>query len=185
MTTPEQMQPQKVMDCISLWLRTAEAGGRGLAQSADQFTINMRKSALLKRLLSGKKPFPFPPPKSFAYPNYSLLEEGFAEGWMDVSTPTEGEVLINQDLWSLVEVRGERHWFVSYNTREGSVWELSPLAFDKIVEVHGKHNPHRTVEQVLQDCKDHVEKYFRLACIVEGKNSPNHILLRGEPHESS
>jgi len=74
-------------------------------------------SALLRRILSGGSIYPYPPPKSYSYPWYELLDDGISvradvQPWTSkVSTDwkrgakwkveTERLVVINQTVWGL------------------------------------------------------------------------------------
>lgn len=55
-------------DPIGHWWRTAE-------RMAHMFCGGVYKSALLQRILEGKEPLKFPPPCSYSYPCYALVEE--------------------------------------------------------------------------------------------------------------
>lgn len=57
-----------VQRCVRDWMDICEENKRGYGPP------DVSHSALLHRLLSGKKALPVPPPKSFSYPNYSLGE---------------------------------------------------------------------------------------------------------------
>ena len=62
-------QVEFAAQCMAQYLRVLEDEGRGLARAVD-----VDHSALLRRILSGKKPLPQPPPKRYSYPCYSLGE---------------------------------------------------------------------------------------------------------------
>jgi hypothetical protein len=66
------------------------------------------KSSLFARLLDGKAPLLFPPPTSFSYPWYQLIEDGFSDnvsldGFVDLygDKPDTG-VALNQALWKIM-----------------------------------------------------------------------------------
>ena len=67
---------------------------------------DVQHSALLQRLLSGKKPLPLPPPLAMSYPNYSLVENG-RDTPFEVSSVKDSRgvqyVAINQSRWNLVK----------------------------------------------------------------------------------
>lgn len=63
------MTPDEILDAVVKWVETCEENGR------DINPINTRKSALLRRLLSGKPALEVPPPKAFSYPRYEMVEE--------------------------------------------------------------------------------------------------------------
>jgi hypothetical protein len=64
------------------------------------------KSALFARLLSGKPALPHPPPTSFSYPWYSLIDDGFSDNVsIDGFSAGFGKpgVIINNALWTIVQ----------------------------------------------------------------------------------
>jgi hypothetical protein len=64
------------------------------------------KSALFARLLSGKPALAHPPPTSFSYPWYSLVDDGFSDNVsIDGFSAGFGKpgVIINHALWTIVE----------------------------------------------------------------------------------
>ena len=75
---------------VSKWLRILQDNEKGCPTSADA-----DHSALLNRLLSGKKEFPKPPPLFFSYPAYSL-EEGEAVVVLSVTNHPAIGFCINQ-----------------------------------------------------------------------------------------
>jgi hypothetical protein len=84
-----------------------------MGESHRQFHRPGPKSALFARLLEGKEPLPFPPPTSFSYPWYDLVElpgphtvssvggtanlAALLNG--DMGTGCERKILINQCVW--------------------------------------------------------------------------------------
>jgi hypothetical protein len=63
------------------------------------------KSALFARLLSGKPPLPYPPPTSYSYPWYALIDDGYSDNVsLDGFSTDLGKpgVIINQSFWSIV-----------------------------------------------------------------------------------
>ncbi len=66
------------------------------------------KSRLFARLLQGKPPLPVPPPTSFSYPWYELIEDGFSEnvsldGFADgFGTPVHQGIRLNQAVWKIM-----------------------------------------------------------------------------------
>lgn len=78
-----------------------------------------RKSALFRRLLAGREPFPVPPPTSYSYPWYDLLDSPVprsvsiggcgtlatairSAALFDGSTEQRDVLMVNQDLWIVV-----------------------------------------------------------------------------------
>lgn len=78
-----------------------------------------RKSALFRRLLAGREPFPVPPPTSYSYPWYDLLDSPVprsvsiggcgtmatairSAALFDGSAEQRDVLMVNQDLWIVV-----------------------------------------------------------------------------------
>jgi hypothetical protein len=77
------------IQCTSKWIRICEENGRGSSW------VDADHSALLFRLLSGKKEFPTPPPLFHSYPAY-LLEEGEKQLVVSISNNPVFGLMINQ-----------------------------------------------------------------------------------------
>jgi hypothetical protein len=66
------------------------------------------KSKLFARLLTGKAALPVPPPTSFSYPWYALIEDGFSEnvsldGFTDSYGPEQIQgIRLNQAVWKIM-----------------------------------------------------------------------------------
>jgi hypothetical protein len=64
------------------------------------------KSALFARLLNGTPALPHPPPTSFSYPWYSLIDDGFSDN-VSIDGFSEGfgkpGIIINHALWTIVQ----------------------------------------------------------------------------------
>lgn len=66
------------------------------------------KSRLFARLLQGKPPLSVPPPTSFSYPWYELIEDGFSEnvsldGFADrFGNPPHQGIRLNQAVWKII-----------------------------------------------------------------------------------
>lgn len=97
---------------VGLWLELRQTDWPGAPTRADA-----EHSALLTRLLSGKKALPKPPPLAFAYPWYDIVETGKAAVtafWVDSKKLT-----INQNLG----------WAVTSGSREDNeIWLEHPGA---------------------------------------------------------
>ncbi len=98
-----------VLRCVARWLDVRARHLRNPAIGAD-----VSHSALLGRLLEGKEPLDAPPPKSYSYPWYELVEEGKAyisECWrLDERT-----LVIHQSIWNIVSELGPNEWLVTYS----------------------------------------------------------------------
>jgi hypothetical protein len=64
------------------------------------------KSALFARLLSGRPALPYPPPTSYSYPWYSLIDDGFSDN-VSVEGFSAGlgkpGIIINNALWAITQ----------------------------------------------------------------------------------
>lgn len=61
------------------------------------------KSALFARLLNGREPLPYPPPTSFSYPWYEVVEKpGPFAPFVQVMDDAENQILINQHDWQIL-----------------------------------------------------------------------------------
>ena len=143
----------KVFDAIKLWRKTMREwghvlkpydGGRVGCQlcicnhdDPDQMWADMTHSSLLSRILNGKEPLPTPPPRAYAYPWYSLIEDGKAE-ISDVhfhkDAGYQGEVIICQSGWKVAEKRSDAEYLLQYQytTKDGlrwsdELWKLSAI----------------------------------------------------------
>lgn len=115
----ENATVQKVIQWLEI--RATHANDLVLDIGIGQLKVDAAKSALLKRLLDGKEPFPYRPPCSYSYPWYELLEngEGITNdlhahdhcGLCTDSKPCNFELCpndkpylnINQELWTIIE----------------------------------------------------------------------------------
>lgn len=85
------------------------------------------KSALFARLLEGKQPLPFPPPTSYSYPWYDIIETpgkyqvSIGAPWSSANAPNEegmpGEgkyIVLNQCAWEIVRENTAAADFLSF-----------------------------------------------------------------------
>lgn len=76
------------------------------------------KSALFARLLEGREPLPHPPPLSYSYPWYEVIEGPGPWRILDLLIDeANGVAVIDQDTWRLVAPCGHGIWIVQH-----SVW---------------------------------------------------------------
>lgn len=91
-------------------------------------------SVLLRRLLEGKRPFKVPPPLSFSYPWYEVMDGKVHivfEVWFDSKQP---RVVLNQTSWNVLRTEGDV--YIIQNGRDKEEWKLwkrpdEELAVDK------------------------------------------------------
>jgi len=95
--------------------------GYDIPTDFNQLKITFRKSALFRRMMEGKEPLPLPPPRSYSYPWYSLIEDGYGypgEVWKPTSWDKcftdYPSIVIDQTPWKLLEELGEDDWIVTY-----------------------------------------------------------------------
>lgn len=117
----------------NMWL-----GGASHTPTCD--TPGHPKSALFARLLDGKEPLVYPPPISFGYPWYDVIEGQGPWDIIDLCSiatfsaecvrnkyPTRQEkIILNQALWDVVEYHSPTEATVTYQNwdRRGLQWRL-------------------------------------------------------------
>lgn len=107
--TIDEDQLRYLIQCLYTWQNTVykESGERPDLNN----TANITKSCLLYRLcVDGKDPLPFPPPRSFSAPWYSLIEESYGQPYEVYFRPDNtpvvgGDVIIDQCVWKVSEIR--------------------------------------------------------------------------------
>lgn len=109
------------IECLIEWLRIREREGVPFPTSLLEFVTDIDHSALLQRLAKGKEPLPAPPPLSFSYPWYELMEQGYAEPidvWVGDKTTNEmfgyRAIVINQTPWKVVEQTSDEEYILTY-----------------------------------------------------------------------
>lgn len=102
--------------CFLRWIQVRALNGHAIPDFLPGLEGDIFHSRLLRRLLEGKEPLPFPPPESFGKGWYDLLETGRAENvnvrrweW----APDE-KIAINDDVWTILEKRSEIDYLVTY-----------------------------------------------------------------------
>ena len=73
---PNQQLINFVLECVKEWVRVRamETKDAPTMEEWSQFRADMDHSSLLRRLLSGKKALPEPPPLRHSYPDYNSVE---------------------------------------------------------------------------------------------------------------
>lgn len=137
MDKPELTQEQInfAVGAFTEYLRFIERIEPQKPMSLTRVAINTDHSALLRRLLSGKKPLEVAPPKSYSYPDYAMAEGEVVTGEM---FEVGEEVVVNQSrTWVrdpnekdvLIHTSGLR---VRYWLNEGSQASFNKYKFQKI-----------------------------------------------------
>jgi len=104
-----------------LWIREKWEESEFPPRSLTQIGIDAEHSSLLRRLLEGKEPLEYPPPRSFSYPNYSLAEN---DDWHTSEFFIHKEddnirgyplIAINQMTWRIEkEIEPDKKFILSY-----------------------------------------------------------------------
>jgi hypothetical protein len=99
--------------CIQHWAQLTKPD-LSHAETGMGLYCDLSHSALFSRLLSGKKPLPTPPPTSFSYPWYELLDDGHVES-VEVWFDEQGGLVINQNgQWQLIEKQSDDEYVIAY-----------------------------------------------------------------------
>lgn len=110
------------LECLFKTLEIRSANGFDFPVDLFSLKINLRKSRLYQRLLSGKEPLLYPPPTSFSYPWYELIEDGYGFP-AEVLTPpkqifksNDGKDCLSIDncLWEISEKISDEEYIASY-----------------------------------------------------------------------
>jgi hypothetical protein len=105
--------------CFLRWIQIRAINGHAIPNFLPGLEGDLFHSHLLRRLLEGKEPLPFPPPESYGGAWYEILESGKAEG-VEVR-PWEWapdlKIAINEGIWTIVEKKSATEMLVTY--REG------------------------------------------------------------------
>ncbi|MCE9533687.1 MAG: hypothetical protein K8T89_21555 [Planctomycetes bacterium] len=107
------------IQCFLRWIQVRAQNGHTVPDFLPGLEGDIFHSMLLRRLLSGKDPLPFPPPESFGKAWYELIETGQAEG-VEVRPwewAPEVKIAINQGIWTILEKTSDTDVVVTY--REG------------------------------------------------------------------
>jgi len=100
--------------CFKKYFTIINKEGKEFPNSFREFYINIPHSALLIRLLSGLEPLPKPPPKSFSYPWYGLIDNGECEAF-EVRKTINKKLIINQILWDILQEISDQEYVVYDN----------------------------------------------------------------------
>lgn len=98
-------------------LEIREENGYDFPRDLNHLKISIYKSALFHRMMEGKDPLPVPPPRSYSYPWYSLIEDGYGfpyEVWKEEQMFGFPAIGIDQSIWKLEEELGDKDYIVRY-----------------------------------------------------------------------
>lgn len=127
------------------------------------------KSALFFRLLNDKKPLLYPPPCSYSYPWYNIIESNDAqEIHPDCNTindfPSYGKnrITIEQTSWEIIKKISETEAILTYGMWKqlGFTWQLkqeSILCRDSTMKIISHYNPDLKSITTLQELENEVE----------------------------
>lgn len=136
----------KDIDALLRWLSIRAEHGYEFPDNYYQFGADIGHSALLRRLLDGKEPLPDPPPRSFSYPWYSLIEdgEGFPmevwEGHPKLFSDYPALVIDQCGCWKILEKISDTEWIATYSYGKG----------DKVMWAEGKWRIYQIGSRVPQ-----------------------------------
>ena len=124
---------EHALETVIRWVMVREHGGLPMPSSYGQLIEDIRHSALLRRMLSGREPLEVPPPRSYGQPWYSLVDEGEASGCelkplMDRAGATP-HVSINESAWRIVDRGADGAYIVQY-ARQAPLYVATPHAGD-------------------------------------------------------
>ena len=105
--------------CFLRWIQIRALNGHAIPNFLPGLEGDIYHSYLLRRMIEGKEPLPFPPPESYGKPWYELLETGKAEA-TDVKPwqwAPEVKISINEGIWTILEKLSPTEMIVTY--REG------------------------------------------------------------------
>lgn len=113
------------IETLLRWLEIRKEQGQELS-SLEELRENIYHSSLLKRLLEGKPPLPEPPPKSFGYPNYELVETGYCEPYsvFEIQKGKQTKIVIDQAPYNLVKKVSDSEWIVLWPTMPCVWWRV-------------------------------------------------------------
>jgi len=112
-------EQREVLEKVKQWLRVRiehQDAPQEVKDVWQQLTADIDHSALLGRLLDGKEPLDIPPPLSYSYPWYELVENGSVEGGFEVGIYPDGVPIfqlqfpaahIAQGIWHILEIIDE------------------------------------------------------------------------------
>ncbi len=154
------------------------------------------KSSLFSRLLNGQNPLRNPPPLSFSYPDYHVVESSSPIEITMLSAnnvkslinqKTEfipyKHVVINQSGWKVVKVISDEviHLTNARWEKEGFVWELKISeisALDSQIAIIPHHNPSLGKITTLEDLKKEIlfqsKDYFYAIKLAQSKEEYEH-----------
>lgn len=125
--------PDAIKQLFQMWdVRMSQ--GMEWPSNYNQFKIDCMKSALLQRLLRNEPLLEIPPPRSFSYPWYGIVDDGYGcptEVWCsDGHFLGADVVVIDQCAWKLLETLGDNEWILTRPNRRDCEW-TNPEHFAK------------------------------------------------------
>jgi hypothetical protein len=135
----------KDIDIFLRWLEIKQKYQDSYPSDITCLRISSMKSSLLERMLSGIEPLPIPPPTSFSYPWYKLIEDGVDYPYevFELKGPFEKLfnykiLVINQSFWHIINKLGDDIWEVTYHYKEFNEDKIVPKTW--IVKSTGIRN---------------------------------------------
>ena len=122
----EPVRDTKLFSAILMWIKTARdsyGNPTWLPTPADY-----QHSALLTRILRGKLPLPFAPPRAFSYPWYALYDNQGDVEVIDVwFRDDEKQIVLEQLIWYVDEIVEQgKKYIVQWRDEDKFLLELKP-----------------------------------------------------------
>lgn len=154
---------KKLITDVVTWIRTMSAAGHhGQWPSA----ADIDHSALLARIRAGKRPLDEPPPKSFSYPWYALMEPGnesieqkceVAEMEWEHGKGFDGQALqmtmlvINQSLWLIQHTLIKNKHYIATFRENGTPFSVRYVGGDGVFKWRIKRIDANIVKALTRD----------------------------------
>lgn len=119
---PYTEEEAKHYDLIIEWLQIVNRERKDYRTSYCPTSNDWKKSALFRRLRDGKKPLKYPPPRSFSYPWYSVIEDPTPH-LCDVGVGYEpGTIIVNQCQYNIID-EVDDVFTISYGKYKFKLWK--------------------------------------------------------------
>lgn len=166
------------LNCIKRWLAIKDQESKVDEMKRGTGYINMiidmEHSALLPRLISGKEPYIYPPPKAYSRPWYKLLDNNgavictkiFEDSWNG-----KQRIVMQNWGWDLVQKNSDKEYIVRYSEEEGTLWLLKNVP-EKTEEYFASINAPAVIERMRREdrFKEYHNDMWELTILKAGKN---------------
>ncbi len=112
----ENVEAWRGILCFLRWIQVRSESGHSVPSFLMGLEGDLEFSQLLRRLLAGKEPLPFPPPEANGAGWYELVEAGRAivqdvKPW---EWAPDQKIAINQGIWTILEKPSETEYIITY-----------------------------------------------------------------------